>query len=811
MSDDLNFDLNNISLEDLGSSLLARQAKINKQRQKTAKRQQKIAGALAVLGAGQKIFRNALDSRLKEIDNLQLFELQNNEEQFKRIRGMSNILSNFNEEQLKGLAGPNREWATMSLDEKTEAYMNSPYADLLDTSLGKSIDAAIEMGQPFDDMQTFKDKKTLYNNTRNLALNNAVRFYLEGDKYKEFGNEIEKLYRSSGVEFNDRAELLEKSMLITPHELTKMERAIFNAEKEKFRNIGIFQGMKHGFEKIGRKSEANGGPNLFREVNPDDIYGSLDAVMSNLDITGNLTQSVKEAMSQIRNTDKEADVLASQDEDGRNAMQVYIQQFSAAQNTRARYREQSPYGELLRMAGDKGRYETFYDDIQDNVIENQALIKDTLALDYLLQAKPELAEAIYASKYEQLYGKPADEEAMKLFRANFQDEVYRKNFAVMTIAGEGFKVINRHWFGKRGEEHYDGTGIVGNIEKNFTYDNFSGILPVIRHDGIKTPSETENGQYAIDENWSKLSSTQQGQIFESHYNNIEKSNLRENQKDILIENLFANVPNPFGLTPEDFRIQRFAPYEPESFREKVGDFFAGGLGPYGKAAYTRLKQYQRGLDTKRIKELKQDIVTMEEMPNVDMDKLEDKKFELFQTRLQDRPDEIYAENPLLVSLLYEEEGLGKRRGKIGKQNTRVYKDSEGKLTAGVGHLLTEEEKKIYKEGDEVPVAVVEQWFKNDIKTYHTYAMNTMTKYTPELLNDLEAQAMFASFFYQLGYKGGMGFTSMWTAIEQGDFETAANNVLYNYNPDGSIKNKTGWHRQTPERANRFADFIRQLG
>ena len=203
MSDDLNFDLNNISLEDLGSSLLSRQAKINKERQKTARKQQKIAGALAVLGAGQKIFKNALDNRLKEVDNLQLFELQNNEEQFKRIRGMSNILSNFNEEQLQGLAGPDREWATMSLDERTEAYMKSPYSDLLDTSLGKSIDAAIEMGQPFDDMQTFKSKKNIYNNTRNLALKNAVRFYLEGDKYKEFGNEIEKLYNSSGVAFND--------------------------------------------------------------------------------------------------------------------------------------------------------------------------------------------------------------------------------------------------------------------------------------------------------------------------------------------------------------------------------------------------------------------------------------------------------------------------------------------------------------------------------------------------------------------------------------------------------------------------------
>ena len=47
----------------------------------------------------------------------------------------------------------------MSLDERTEAYMNSPYADLLDTSLGKSIDAAIEMGQPFDICKLLKIKK----------------------------------------------------------------------------------------------------------------------------------------------------------------------------------------------------------------------------------------------------------------------------------------------------------------------------------------------------------------------------------------------------------------------------------------------------------------------------------------------------------------------------------------------------------------------------------------------------------------------------------------------------------------------------
>ena len=64
-----NIDLNNISLEDLGSSLLSRQRKINEENQRRARRQQRVTNALAVLGVGQKIFKNALNNRLKEIDN----------------------------------------------------------------------------------------------------------------------------------------------------------------------------------------------------------------------------------------------------------------------------------------------------------------------------------------------------------------------------------------------------------------------------------------------------------------------------------------------------------------------------------------------------------------------------------------------------------------------------------------------------------------------------------------------------------------------------------------------------------------------
>ncbi|WP_428266947.1 glycoside hydrolase family protein [Haliangium sp.] len=47
--------------------------------------------------------------------------------------------------------------------------------------------------------------------------------------------------------------------------------------------------------------------------------------------------------------------------------------------------------------------------------------------------------------------------------------------------------------------------------------------------------------------------------------------------------------------------------------------------------------------------------------------------------------------------------------------TAVYKDSLGKPTVGMGHLLTADERRTYKLGDEVPVAVLEAWAQRDAK------------------------------------------------------------------------------------------------
>ena len=42
------------------------------------------------------------------------------------------------------------------------------------------------------------------------------------------------------------------------------------------------------------------GINLFREINPEDVYGRIDDVIIDLDITANLTTSIQKYMTELK-------------------------------------------------------------------------------------------------------------------------------------------------------------------------------------------------------------------------------------------------------------------------------------------------------------------------------------------------------------------------------------------------------------------------------------------------------------------------------------------------------------------------------
>jgi GH24 family phage-related lysozyme (muramidase) len=138
-----------------------------------------------------------------------------------------------------------------------------------------------------------------------------------------------------------------------------------------------------------------------------------------------------------------------------------------------------------------------------------------------------------------------------------------------------------------------------------------------------------------------------------------------------------------------------------------------------------------------------------------------------------------------------QELLALREGK----KTKVYKDSLGKLTGGIGHLLTPEDLKKFKLGDSISEDQVTAWFNKDV----AHAKDTAEKQATELgITDEWAKTVLISVNFQLG-----------------DFKAKfpdTYKVILNKNYTQAIKNlqASAWNKQTPVRVKDFTDVLGKL-
>ena len=123
----------------------------------------------------------------------------------------------------------------------------------------------------------------------------------------------------------------------------------------------------------------------------------------------------------------------------------------------------------------------------------------------------------------------------------------------------------------------------------------------------------------------------------------------------------------------------------------------------------------------------------------------------------------------------------------------VYNDSLGKPTAGIGHLLTKEERKKLKVGDPVTKKQVDNWFRMD-SAIATIAAKQQAKEIGVEENWFIAALISVNF--QLGTNWTKVFKTTYPAIVRHDYDLAINNLR-----------KSKWYRQTPVRVE---DFIHAL-
>ena len=144
-----------------------------------------------------------------------------------------------------------------------------------------------------------------------------------------------------------------------------------------------------------------------------------------------------------------------------------------------------------------------------------------------------------------------------------------------------------------------------------------------------------------------------------------------------------------------------------------------------------------------------------------------------------------SDDPLAVYKMYDTEG-----------NYRVYLDSEGKPTVGIGHLIDNDSPgsvKNLKVGDTITPAQAHELFKTDVDDA-VKLTNAAIKAHPNLINvDYNASAEVS---YQMGNKVWKGFPNTMKLIDAGDYLGASEEVM-----------KSKWAKQTPQRAKAFSDAL----
>ena len=129
------------------------------------------------------------------------------------------------------------------------------------------------------------------------------------------------------------------------------------------------------------------------------------------------------------------------------------------------------------------------------------------------------------------------------------------------------------------------------------------------------------------------------------------------------------------------------------------------------------------------------------------------------------------------------------------KSLKVYKDSLGKPTAGIGHLLTPDEIKKYPLGSSVSEAQVTTWFTKDVAD----AKATAAQQAKELgITDTWFNTVLISVNFQLGdFK--KKFPTTFNLLKTKKYVEAVDAL-----------NNSLWNKQTPVRVKDFVDAIKSL-
>ena len=791
-----------MSIDELGSSLLQKKDEDARKAAKRSKKNERIQQALAVLMLGQGVMKKQYKKRAKELEDLHKFEILNNENESKQIGVTSSIVSTIGN-TWKDQGG--------DLDSRVNSFENSDdygaFSQKVLPFIQQKIKAAT--GEEYDSMYN----TSAYNNAVDLATRQFARQYLENNNYKNYETQLRSILDEKDL---DRAELFERGMGLNSHTLTQYEKRNYQSVLAEARAQGnLMGGFKRVLGLFNDKYKSKGGFDIFSPATEADLAGpTMRDINQALNLKGMTNNIVDNALAEASKSP------TRWRERGRSKAHTNLR------NNVGDF-QAGPIKEMVRLI-DSGRYpselegtmtningdnvEDLIKQLQDEPAQKEAFVLDVTALSLRLKEDRKFLQSVYQNT-EGKKGK--GRKSFAEFKEIMSDDSSRIQFSAMLAINEGFR--DSEWF-KIDDVSYNSYGTLPAIYNSVGLANVLG-------DGINV---APNGELNLGNSYTQMTTEQKQTAIKNEADSILRSSSSDQERNVRLAALEDEVDVNFDQDMQSFledlateKMGGTTPVEETSTSDSTEELLSKPreypMGPLGEAQ--RIDDRNRELSEDFRNQVasiptkisnwykRSQAQTTSKRVNDAFERVEKGyRFSLYSPAFRDFQKEKGLEAIEYSRLSNEEKIELAKEFQIevarnlvstyeGGDVEKVYLDSRGKPTVGVGHLLVGDEINQYKVGDVVPQEVREAWFAKDF----TKALEA-AKEQNQVLTDAGhkpiPQDYLTSLNFQLGTSWYKDFKKAWAAFKLGDYKTAKTEMK-----------DSAWYSQTKNRAEDFLDII----
>ena len=538
MAEDMYGNMGDMSLDELGSSLLQKKADSDKAAAKRARKNEKVQQALALLLMGQGVMKSQFKKRMTELNDFHKFETIGNDHKAKQLNMNATILNTIGN-QWDGKNG-------------YEGFKDSEDYLRFEQTVRPYIIQKIK-ATTGDEYDTIENTST-FNNAIDLGTKGFAKKYLAIDpvskkaNYLAYQDGIEDLLGDDAINMN-KNDLFQTAMGLNESTLTMYQKRNYQNVLNQYKSQGNLIG---GFKKVlglfNDDYKRKGGFDIFSKVTEDALAGptirDLNQAMNLKGMTNNIVSKALADASKSPTRWRERAEGKRFEKYRKNISEIYLPQMTNLLDE-GRYPSELKTDTFIG----KGNWDEFMRDISDE--DRRNLVMDTTALSLRLKEDRKFLTAVY----NETEGKKENGKSFNEFRAILDDEANRTMFSAMIVTDAGFR--DESWIPRK-QETYNSFGTLNQVYNKYNISTMIG-------DDIKV---NERGSLSLPESYINGSKNIKKDMIESTVKDILTNSKTENERNIKLGGaLDIEINKYFGMDSQAY-IESLAAKEIEITKPK---------------------------------------------------------------------------------------------------------------------------------------------------------------------------------------------------------------------------------------------------